>query len=128
MRFADVAEAAARPLSEASAALFAVLSAARGKRFFHPFGSAFEGTVTFLPDGDLPFSGSHRAIVRLSRGAGLPGPLPDVLGLALRIPDLDQDLLLATSGENAATRHMLLPAAGFFQRPYSTVLTSIKAG
>src|SRR3712207_8796467 len=32
--------------------------------------------------------GEHEGVVRLSRGAGLPEPLPDVEGLALRLPGL----------------------------------------
>jgi hypothetical protein len=42
-------------------------------------------------------------LVRFSRGAGLPDALPDVLGIAIRIPDADgaghpQDLMLSTGG------------------------------
>jgi hypothetical protein len=48
-------------------------------------------------------------IVRLSRGAGLPPPWPDLLGLAVRVPaDAgDVDLLLSTTGSGSRTR--LLP-------------------
>lgn len=31
--------------------------------------------------------GEHRAIARFSRAVGLPRPLPDLLGLSLRVPD-----------------------------------------
>jgi hypothetical protein len=71
---------------------------------------------------DLPFHGTHRALVRLSRGVGLPERAPDVLGLAVKVPDLGQDILLASSGEGPLTRHLLIPARGYFRRPYSTVL------
>ncbi len=115
-------EAAAVPAAGLSAAAFAALSALRGKRFFHPDGVSFEGTVTFHDDTPLPFSGSHGAFTRLSRGMGLPDLVPDVLGLAIKVPDLGQDLLLVTSGEDTVTRHLLIPATGFFHRPYSSIL------
>jgi hypothetical protein len=115
-------EAAASPLAGATAAAFAGLSAVRRKRVFHPRGHAFEATVSFGVVRDLPFSGTHRALVRLSRGAGLPERAPDVLGLAVKLPELDQDLLLASSGEGPLTRHLLIPARGYFRRPYSSVL------
>ncbi|MGY1736363.1 phosphodiesterase [Geodermatophilus sp. SYSU D00684] len=49
------------------------------------------------------------AVVRLSRGAGLPAPLPDLLGLAVRLPDGGRpvDLLLSSTGSGRWTR--LLP-------------------
>lgn len=61
--------------------------------------------------------------VRLSRGAGLPPPWPDLLGLALRVPDPagPVDLLLSSTGRGPLTR--LLPAfrsdAG---RPFSSIM------
>ncbi len=51
------------------------------------------------------------AVVRLSRGVGLPAPLPDVLGLAVRLPDGDRpvDLLLSTAGNGRWTRFLPVP-------------------
>src|SRR4029450_7999147 len=45
---------------------------------------------------------THQALLRFSRGAGLPEPLPDALGVAIKLPDahgpgVDQDLLLTSS-------------------------------
>lgn len=117
-----VFEAAAAPLSGISAAVFAGLSAARRKRIFHPRGVTFEGTVIFHEGNPLPFGGAERALVRMSRAAGLPQRVPDLFGLAIKLPDAGQDLLLVTSGEDAVTRHLLVPTTGFFRRPYSTVL------
>ena len=51
------------------------------------------------------------AVVRLSRGAGPPAPLPDLLGLAIRLPSAGSapvDLLLTTTGRGPLGR--LLPA------------------
>jgi hypothetical protein len=59
----------------------------------------------------LDDTGELAAVVRLSRAAGLPPPLPDVFGLAMRA-DLDGrwvDLLLSSSGVGAVTRALLVP-------------------
>lgn len=122
MRLDRIFEAAAAPLAGVSAAVFAGLSAGRRKRIFHPRGPAFEGTVTFHEGNPLPFAGAERALVRMSRAAGLPQALPDLFGLAMKLPDVGQDLLLVTAGEDPVTRHLLVPTTGFFRRPYSTVL------
>lgn len=116
-------ERVASVASGASAALFASLSSLRRKRFFHPEGETYGGTATFMEtELEFPFIGETPALVRLSRGAGLPRALPDVLGLAVKFPDLGHDLLLATSGNNAVSRHLLLPASSFFSMTYSSVL------
>jgi hypothetical protein len=63
------------------------------------------------------------AVVRLSRGAGLPAPLPDVLGLAVRLLGGERpvDLLLSSAGRGRWTRFLPLPRvdAGV---PYSTIM------
>lgn len=117
-----------------AATTFGVLSALRGARIFHPDGVAFDATVEIEPRGAaygallLDSPGTYPALVRLSRGAGVPEPAPDVLGLAVRVLDLygdgaGQDLLFATSGEAPGLRHSLLPSPGFADRIYSSVLT-----
>ncbi|HEX2240699.1 MAG TPA: hypothetical protein VHJ82_06120 [Actinomycetota bacterium] len=121
--YTGVLERAAEGATGASAALFASLSRARGKRFFHPHGKIYSGSATFRTSGlDLPFEGTTRVLVRLSRGAGVPLSLPDVFGLAIKLQPVEHDFLLATSGEGVVTRHLLLPGAGFFSLPYSSVL------
>ena len=125
-------EAAYRMGDAATAATFGVLSALRGKRFFHPSGVAFAGRVDVEPGPGygvplLDEQRSFEAIARFSRGAGTPEPLPDVLGLAVRILDahgqgLHQDLLLVTSDRRPLGRHLLLPASSFLSRSYSSVL------
>lgn len=64
----------------------------------------------------------------MSRAAGLPQGVPDLFGIAIKLPDAGQDLLLVTAGEDAVTRHLLVPTTGFFRRPYSTVLPYEYAG
>ncbi|WP_448641362.1 phosphodiesterase [Geodermatophilus sp. URMC 63] len=55
--------------------------------------------------------GREPAVVRLSRGAGLPTPLPDLLGLAVRLPGGERpvDLLLSTGGRGRWTRFLPVP-------------------
>lgn len=126
-------ERAALPLNGLAAGLFGSLSALRGKRVFHPDGDAFEGTASFLDADQVDDMAAFLAgttspaVVRFSRGVGLPSAVPDVLGMAVKLPDLvgpggDQDLLLVTSGEGAVLQNTLRPARGFFRGTYSTVL------
>jgi hypothetical protein len=116
----------------ATGSVFRSLSALRGKRVFHPHGVGFAATFTphaAASTGTSIFDeqGPGTAIVRLSRAAGLPEPVPDALGLAIRIPDAygagrHQDFLLVTSGRLPVGRHLLLPARGFLGRTYSSLL------
>jgi hypothetical protein len=123
------------PVSGLTSAVFAALSAARRKRIFHPHGLGYRANLTIEVGlsgyEDVPLlaePGTHEAIVRCSRGAGLPESLPDILGLAVRLPDLHgpgahQDFLLASSGEGLPLHLLLLPApGGFFGQSYSSVL------
>ena len=121
------------PIAAATASVFRSLSALRGKRVFHPDGVGFDATLTAHGASSTGTSifdeqGRRRAIVRLSRAVGLPEPLPDVLGLAIRIADAygaghHQDFLLVTSSRLPVGRHLLLPApGGFLARAYSSLL------
>jgi hypothetical protein len=83
----------------------------RGKPM-HPRGAVLEAVLerTGGPAGwGVPWltgSGDQAALVRLSRGAGLPPPLPDLLGLAVRLPGADGpvDLLMSSTGRGRLTR------------------------
>jgi hypothetical protein len=76
---------------------FRLLAGLRGARAFHPCGRWFEGTVTTTFDPALPLPvGEVDVVGRLSKGAGTPGGLPDVLGVAFRLPG-PWDVLLSTS-------------------------------
>src|SRR4051794_32427081 len=111
---ADLPRAAGRL---AGLVLGALARLRRGKPM-HPRGAVFSallerhGNEAANPVGvpwlDLP--ATEAAVVRLSRGAGLPAPLPDLLGLAIRIPAARApiDLLLSTTGRGPLAR--LLPA------------------
>lgn len=106
------------------------LSRLRGKRIVHPHGVAFAASLTPVRAEDPGVSvleHESEAVVRLSRSAGLPEWLPDPCGLALRIPDAygarrHQDLLMISSSIRPVARHAILPARGFFDRPYSSLL------
>lgn len=127
---------AVTPVVEATAGVAAAVvmgaaSALRRKRVFHPDGVAFEATlqVTGAEHGAplLDEAGRRVALVRLSRGAGLPRSLPDFLGLALRVPDAHgpgahQDLLLVSAGDRPVLRHALVPVRGFDHQRFSTLL------
>lgn len=111
---------------------FRLLSGLRGARIFHPDGVAFDArwsTVDpVLPEGSpLAAPDGHQAIVRLSRGIGLPPALPDLLGVAVKVPDvhgpgLDQDLLLASVGPGPVGRRVLTPAVDFRATTFSSLL------
>jgi hypothetical protein len=114
-------------------AVFGALTRARGARVFHPTGTGYHADVVITPNGRptgaslLDQAGSYHALVRFSRGAGLPDPLPDVLGLAIKIIDAhglgrDQDFLLVSSASPPIGRHFLVPATGFLGRQFSSVL------
>ena len=119
---------------EPTAAVWGALSAIRGKRIFHPDGVAYEAELHVEHDGpqtgaplfDVP--GRHKAVVRASRGAGLPEGLPDTLGLGVRIcdahgPGRHQDFLINVSADLPVLHHLILPAwDGFFGQSYSSVL------
>ena|GEM_PF-1133553 len=122
------------PIAKPAAAVFRALSRLRGARSFHPDGVVFEAAVEIDdPPGDLadvPLlgePGSHRAVVRLSRALGLPRPIPDIHGFAIRFvdaygPGRHQDFLTVTSLDGAVAQHVLLPTGGFFSLPFSTLL------
>ena len=103
----------------AAGALFGTLTRLRRKRVFHPRGEAFRATVE-TPGLPRLNSGDGGAVVRFSRGVGLPAPLPDILGIALRTNG--QDLLMVTSGAAPFVRRLLLPTVGWASLPYSTIL------
>ena len=108
---------------------FRQLARWRQARAFHPVGRVGHGRL-LLDTDDAALAraldtGEHLATVRLSRGIGLPAPVPDLLGAAVRISAPDGtpfDLLLTTAGHPGWARWLVLPARRWTSRPYSTVL------
>jgi len=110
---------AARIGGDVLASAVAGLRLVRRPRPLHPHGVALSGTLTprahraasglaWLDDLDAPLDVDARS----SRGGGLPPALPDVLGLALRIPGgggTTVDVLLASTGLSPVGRFLLAP-------------------
>lgn len=125
---------ASRPTSVARAAAGAVFGAVarlRGGRPLHPAGVAFEGELVVdgpaLPQAEL-FSraGRHRVVARFSRGFGLPEALPEILSVAIKVPDAygpgrDQDLMLTATGERPVLRRVFAAGRSHLARTYSSV-------
>lgn len=120
--------------ARAAGAVFAALSAARGGKGLHPKGVVHRARLTIdgAPEAPraaelLSRAGEWPAIVRFSRALGLPRPLPDLLGAAVRVldadgPGRDQDLLLTSSVDRPVLHRVFVPAAGIRRRPYSSSL------
>jgi hypothetical protein len=133
-RPASAVEATVRSLLDpVTFEVFRRLSSSRGRRIFHPQGAAYAARFTAMAGrggaaAEIFVDGfAHHALVRLSRGLGVPPPLPDVFGLALRLPDVygpggHQDFLLASSGEGVASRRLLRPTFGARTGMYSSLL------
>jgi hypothetical protein len=68
--------------------------------------------------------GRDRAVVRTSRAVGLPHPLPDIHGLAIRVHRDDQvvDILLATTGRGSVGRYLLRPVRRADEAFYGSLL------
>jgi hypothetical protein len=120
-------------MDRVTAAFFFGLGRLRSGRGFHPRGASFSARITALPGVDAPWGrhllwsgGERQALVRFSKGAGLPDPLPDVLGLAVRIIADESaettDLLLSSAPPWPLARHILRPAKHFSHTSFSSVL------
>jgi hypothetical protein len=105
-------------------------AAARRRRLFHPDGVLAEGVLERIaPRGEgLPMN-SCDVIGRVSKGVGLRGALPDVAGLAWRIPpppDLRSgtpwDVLLASTVPGNIGRVLLAPVAAWSGATFSGLM------
>ncbi|MET1052099.1 MAG: hypothetical protein ABWX65_05605 [Mycetocola sp.] len=96
---------------------FTLLQNVRHPRPIHPHGVALTGTLRFLTDTtpsgigfvDQPPAAELPITARVSRSVGVPAPLPDVIGLALRWegPDGTADIALASTGFGVPSRFWL---------------------
>lgn len=96
---------------------FAVLGALRRNRPIHSVGTVVPGTLIIETPGSMGSAlfddaGETPLIARLSRSASWPVALPDIMGLALRIPGGGHDggpadLLFASTGTGRVTRYVL---------------------
>ena len=102
----------------------------RGGKPMHPRGAVFDAVLErsgLTPSWGIPWldaRATDTAVVRLSRGAGPPAPLPDLLGMAVRLSggEAPVDLLLSTTGRGPLTRLMPFP-----RRDTAAVYSSIMA-
>jgi hypothetical protein len=113
---------------------FGALAAWRRGKPLHPRGAVFGAVLERhgVPAGEEPWGvpwlderATDRAVVRLSRGAGLPAPLPDLLGLALRVSQPGGetiDVLLTTTGRGPVGRLVVVP-----RRDAAAVYSSVMA-
>ncbi|WP_460800538.1 hypothetical protein [Nocardioides pacificus] len=107
-------------------------------RSLHPRGQVADATLVIEAAGEetgvalLDRPGSHACRVRISRAVGLPAPVPDIWGLAIRVPDpatgRDADLLVASTGLGVATRHVLLPRIAVDDGALTSLLPVATAG
>jgi hypothetical protein len=93
----------------------------RGGKPMHPRGAVFDAVLERQGGVDpwgvpwLDARSTDAAVVRLSRGAGLPAPLPDLLGIAIRLPggipgsEAPIDFLLSSTGRGTLTRLVPVP-------------------
>ena len=129
-----------RPLADWSAAGFRQLSRLRGTRSLHPAGLAYRARLEITaqpgrwPEVPLLTSGAvWPALVRFSRAAGLPDPLPDGMGVGVKLPGAGgdrvavQDLLVTSSSARPLLRRVLRPATGFLGPSFSS-LASFRFG
>lgn len=100
-----------------------------GPRPLHPRGVVRRGTLV-LDDSDAPGARELGApyvtpvLARVSRSVGLPAPLPDVLGVALRWQrdGRPQDLLLSSTGLGRVSRFLLVPRRHPLAGGYGTLM------
>jgi hypothetical protein len=114
--------------------VLAVVAAVRRGKAVHPHGAVHRATLRVPGDPAAPSAarllsepGEHAAIVRFSRSVGLPRPLPDLLGMSIRVLDAygdgrHQDLLLVTSVDLPLIHHVFVPAGDVQARIYSSSL------
>jgi hypothetical protein len=113
-------------------ALFGAIARLRGDRSLHAAGVAFRATLVVEQPrlkGARLFArrGRRDAYVRFSRGFGLPEPLPEILSVAIKVPDAygpgrDQDLLMTATGDRPVLRHLFIMGRSHLAKRYSTVL------
>jgi hypothetical protein len=118
----------------AVAGALAGLAKMRGGKAVHPHGVVYDARLTI--DGG-PRSASISAllgtehdwpaIIRFSRSLGLPRPVPDLLGMSIRVldaygEDRPQDFLLVSSIDLPVLRHIFIPSRDAQDPLYSSSL------
>lgn len=117
-----------------SGVLFKWMSRLRGAKSAHPVGAVYDATVRVDGGAHVPAGAAllatpreHRAVVRFSRSLGLPRWMPDLFGIAIRLPDAHgpdrhQDFVVVTSVDAPVLHHIFVPVMDAQQAPYSCSL------
>ena len=102
------------------------------RRPIHSRGEGWHATLRHTGPGDGPLSGvawldepgEEEVLCRFSTSFGLPGWLPDIQGVALRVPQADgfADVLMASTGTSPLGRYLLRVAKGGRGAPFTTLL------
>lgn len=115
-------------LSDVVALPFQLGSAVRRRRVFHPTGVLAEGHLRRVapPGQGLPVE-SVDVLARVSKAVGVPGGLPDLIGLAWRMPPPASgtrpwDVLMVSAGSGLLTRFALRPATSWPRTTLSTLM------
>lgn len=115
--------------------VFARVARWRAARAVHPRGALFDARVSLTERESatataLGGTGDRAALVRLSKGAGTPGALPDLLGIAVRteVGGHVVDVLFTSGGRHGPTRRLLAPSTAWDRRPYTTLMPYSAAG
>lgn len=115
-------------LSDIAELPFRFGAALRHRRAFHPIGVLARGHIQRVaPEAEgLPIE-SVEITARLSKGAGLPGRLPDFAGLAWRMgsgpaAQTPWDVLMVSAGSGAVGRVVLRPARSWPGTTFSTLM------
>jgi hypothetical protein len=103
-------------------------SAIRRRRVFHPSGVLAEGHLKRVaaPGQGLPIE-SVDVLARISKAVGVPGGLPDLIGLAWRMPPSASatrpwDVLMVSAGSGLLTRFALRPTTSWAGTTLSTLM------
>jgi hypothetical protein len=109
-------------------------SAVRHRRVFHPEGVLAQGHLKRIaPPGEgLPIE-TVDVLARLSKAVGIPAGLPDLIGLAWRMPPQATatrpwDVLMVSAGSGLLTRFTLRPATSWPGTTLSTLMPLRHAG
>ncbi|MDT5011167.1 MAG: hypothetical protein QOH57_2784 [Mycobacterium sp.] len=103
-------------------------SAVRHRRVFHPLGILAEGRIERVaaPGVGLPVE-SADILGRVSKAVGIPGSLPDLIGLAWRMPPrtgaaTPWDVLAVSAGSGLLTRFALRPTVSWTGTTLTTLM------
>ncbi|WP_067816910.1 hypothetical protein [Nocardia inohanensis] len=109
------------------ATTFDAVARLRRGRVFHPAGRSVTGMLVVRdPQFEYLLGATERPVLaRISKGTGLPGRIPDVLGLAIRVPDRRDrpwDFTFATTSALPLLRWLPVPARGWRTAHYGSLM------